>query len=39
MIKTPDDLADHLADLLGIYTDPRCAALRKEMEHPHRGRH
>lgn len=23
-LETPEELADHLADLLGIYQDPRC---------------
>lgn len=26
-LETPDELADHIADLLGIYEDPRCGAI------------
>ena len=30
LLETPSELADHLADLLGIYEDPNCTEEKHE---------
>ena len=31
-LETPSDLADHLADKLGIYSDPRCGDTAERLD-------